>query len=69
MFWGMASVGLVVSDETAEEVPAAELPEEGEDAAFWELVQPARIAAKETRIISTTTVLAFIPENDRRNYL
>jgi len=66
----MTSVGPVVRvEEEAVDEGEEELPEEPAGDAFWELVQPARMTAEQTRTISTRTVLVFIPDDDRRNYL
>jgi hypothetical protein len=64
---GITSVGLVVR--AAADDPPEVLPEVLPDEAVCELVQPARAAAPQTRTISTRTVLAFIPDDDRWNYL
>lgn len=67
---GITSVGLVVRVEAGDAAPLVVMLLEGlpEDV-VCELVHPAIATAQQTRTISTRIVLAFIPDDDWRDYL
>jgi hypothetical protein len=69
MFFGIASVGLVVRADDDEPEEAVVLSDPVCAAGDDELVHPAQAIARQTRMAATRKPIAFIPENMGLPYL